>query len=69
MFIEQEITTNKILGYIKAESFESTDPNFAEKLMKATITAVKDWDEYAIDPSTLKRMIKMCQGRLKEIED
>ena len=69
MFIEQEITTNKLLGYIKDESATTSDDNFADKLMKTTMSAVKDWDEYAIDPNTLKRMIKMCQSRLDEIED
>jgi len=68
MILETEISGTKLLKFVKEEAEATSDVNFIEKLMKATINAQTNWDEYAIEVSTLNRMIKMCQNRLKTIE-
>lgn len=69
MILETEISGTKLIKFIKQEAEDTSDADFIDKLMKVTITAQHNWDEYAIETSTLNRMIKMCQNRLKAIED
>ncbi len=69
MVVEQYISSKKVLEYVKVESGETSDDKFIDKLMKVTLNCANDWDDYAIEPNTLKRMIKMCQTKLDKLED
>ena len=69
MIIETEISGSKLLKFVKEEAEDTSDSQFIDKLMKVTIQAQTNWDDYAIDVNTLNRMIKMCQNRLKAIEE
>jgi len=64
-----EITDSKIFTLFKEMIEETSDDRMADKLMKYSLSVSKEWDDYALEVSTLKRMKKMADERLKEMEE
>ena len=64
-----EISTAKVWSMFKEEIRETASGDTADKLMRLALNTAKDWDEYAVDVNTLKRMQKFCEKRLADLEN
>ena len=61
-----ELTDTKVWKLFKEMIGETYDDNEADKLMKFALKTVNGWSGDALEVSTLKKMKKMADARLKE---
>ncbi len=61
-----EISDSKIWNTFKEVIQESQDENMMEKLMKFTLSTLKQWDNYSVSPQILKSMRNYCNKLLQE---
>lgn len=64
-----EISSSKMWSLFQTEVQESADEATPEKLMKLALRTAKDYGEFSLEITTLKRMIKFAEERMKEIEN
>ena len=62
-----EITDSKFWSFIKEESEETADTEFANKLMKLALKTANHWGEDYIDVVVLKRMKRLADTMLKDL--
>ena len=60
-----EITDKKVWSLFRETVEDTYDDDMAERLMKFTLKTVKQWDDYAVSPKTLKSMRNHCNKILK----
>ena len=62
-----EISSTKVWSLMKEEIKLSADYQAVNKLMKFALKSANEWEDDAIDVSTLKRMKIMAEKRLKDL--